>query len=132
MVENNFTLLHISELKKCSVEDFCKLAKQKGISIPVDPDYLLSSSKLNAIDPELASNLKYGRFITRKKVNNDENPKDEVSIIPPELFRPHEISTEPQKNKWWSVDPTWIRTSDSLGARTQDPILNRDVLYLLS
>ena len=37
-----------------------------------------------------------------------------------------------KKNKWWSDDPTWIRTSDSLGARTQDPILKRDVLYLLS
>lgn len=112
MAEKNFTLLYISELKKCSVEDFCKYAERKGISIPVDPDYLLSSSKLNAIDPELAFNLKYGRVITRKKVNNDENPKDEISVIPPEVFHlSSERIKEPQINVLGKIDISMLEQS---------------------
>lgn len=85
MAEKNYTLSYISEQKKCSIEDFCKYAEEKGILIPNNPDYLLSSSKLNAIDPTLAFNLKYERGTSRKKVCTNEDQK--VSIIPSEVYQ---------------------------------------------
>lgn len=85
MAEKNYTLSYISEQKKCSIEDFCKYAEEKGILIPNNPDYLLSPSKLNAIDPMLAFNLKYERGTSGKKVCTDEDQKEKVSIIPSEV-----------------------------------------------
>ena len=54
MAEKNYTLSYISELKGCSVEELCQFAQEKGIELPADPDYTVSASKLNAIDPQLA------------------------------------------------------------------------------
>ena len=88
MPEKNYTLSYISELKGCSVDDFCKYAEEKGISIPCDPNYSLSSSKLNAIDPQLAFNIKYGKIVSVKKDNPSDGSEEKLTVVPPESLKP--------------------------------------------
>lgn len=96
MPEKNYTLSYISELKGCSVDDFCKYAEEKGISIPCDPNYSLSSSKLNAIDPQLAFNIKYGKIVSVKKDNPSDGSEEKLTVVPPEVYH-LPIETEEKK-----------------------------------
>ena len=45
MAEKIYTLSYISELKGCTIEDFCQVAHDKGIELHNDPDYTVSSSR---------------------------------------------------------------------------------------
>ena len=86
MADKNYTLSYISELKGCTVEELCQFAQEKGIELPADPDYSVSASKLNAIDPQLAFNIKYGRIVSVKKDNQADSSEEKLTIVPPEVY----------------------------------------------
>ena len=58
MAENKITISQYVAIKGGTVEELCLYAKEKGISIPSDPEYELSLSELLVIDPLLARKIK--------------------------------------------------------------------------
>jgi len=112
MAEKNYTLSYISELKGCSVEELCQFAQEKGIELPADPDYTVSASKLNAIDPQLAFNIKYGRIVSAKKDNQADSSEEKLTIIPPEVYHlPKEKETKPKVNVLGKIDLSTLNKS---------------------
>lgn len=112
MAEKNYTLSYISELKGCGVEELCQFAQEKGIELPADPDYTVSASKLNAIDPQLAFNIKYGRIVSAKKDNQADSSEEKLTIIPPEVYHlPKEKETKPKVNVLGKIDLSTLNQS---------------------
>lgn len=60
--KDHITLKDILEKKGGTVKDICDYARQKGIVIPCDPNFVLSSSQLKAIDPLMVYKQKWGIF----------------------------------------------------------------------
>lgn len=54
MKSNRITISDIITIKGGTIDELCHYARQKGFEIPDDPDYVLSPSQLNSIDPKLA------------------------------------------------------------------------------
>ena len=112
MAEKNYTLSYISELKGCSVEELCQFAQEKGIELPADPDYTVSTSKLNAIDPQLAFNIKYGRIVSAKRDNQADSSEEKLTIIPPEVYHlPKEKENKPKVNVLGKIDLSTLNQS---------------------
>ena len=75
----NITLGEVAEIKKGTVESIQSYLAGKGVAIPADPNYMLSSTELKAIDPILAFNLKY-RTPKPKPVVTISEPKSENPV----------------------------------------------------
>ena len=64
MANGKLTISEILAIKGGSITELCSYAQEKGITIPENPDYVLSQSELNALDPTLAFKVKYGKATT--------------------------------------------------------------------
>jgi hypothetical protein len=127
MAEKNYTLSYISELKGCSVEELCQFAQEKGIELPADPDYTVSASKLNAIDPQLAFNIKYGRIVSAKKDNQADSSEEKLTIIPPEVYHlPKEKDIKPKVNVLGKIDLSTLNQSSRPKKKTKEEKANND------
>ena len=75
MLSDKIKISDIIGARGGTIDELCLYARNKGINIPPDPDYVLSISELNAIDPILAWNIKYGKRASPKVYNlgNSEN-----------------------------------------------------------
>lgn len=75
MLSDKIKISDIIGARGGTIDELCLYARNKGINIPSDPDYVLSISELNAIDPILAWNIKYGKRASHKVYNlgNSEN-----------------------------------------------------------
>ena len=62
MSNSSISLLALASFKGVSIDELCRIAKEKGLDLSCDPNYLLSSSQLSIIDPKFAWNLKYGKI----------------------------------------------------------------------
>lgn len=87
MKSDRITISDIITIKGGTIDELCHYARQKGFEIPDDPDYVLSPSQLNSIDPKLAWDLKYGKIVSQKPNDANEEDEEKVEIIPPEVFR---------------------------------------------
>lgn len=57
MNKTKISISHIVATKGGTVEELCQYAKEKGIDLPNDPNYILTVTELHAIDPLLALNI---------------------------------------------------------------------------
>ncbi|MCI6494789.1 MAG: hypothetical protein MR997_04620 [Bacteroidales bacterium] len=87
MKSDRITISDIITIKGGTIDELCHYARQKGFEIPDNPDYVLSPSQLNSIDPKLAWDLKYGKIVSQKPNDANEENEEKVEIIPPEVFR---------------------------------------------
>lgn len=69
MATNKITISEIIALKGGTVEELCLYAQSKGIILPNDPEYVLTPTQLISIDPQLAFNMRYGKFIRPVRLN---------------------------------------------------------------
>ena len=71
------SLQKIVDLKGGSIKELCDYARQKGVNLPSDPNYLLSISQLYDIDPILAYKLRWGKStaVTSNNSKQDGNLK---------------------------------------------------------
>jgi ATP-dependent DNA helicase RecQ len=111
MADKNYTLSYISELKGCTVEELCQFAKEKKIDLPLDPDYSVSASKLNAIDPQLAFNLKYGKVISASKEKAKDSSEVKHVVVPPEVYHLPKEENEPKLNVLGKIDLSQLNQS---------------------
>ena len=85
---NNITLGYLASLKNTTISELQYYLLQKGVSIPNDSNYTLTSSELKAIDPMLAFNLKFGRSTEKKgnvnKPNIEKRTASDTQSAPPE------------------------------------------------
>ena len=87
MKSDRITISDIITIKGGTIDELCHYARQKGFEIPDDPDYVLSPSQLNSIDPKLAWDLKYGKIVSQKPDDANEEGEVKVEITPPKVFR---------------------------------------------
>ena len=87
MASDKITISDIINIKGGTIDELCLYAQQKGVEIPNDPDYVLSPSQLNSLDPKLAWDIKYGKIVSQKSCETDEESEVKVEIIPPKVFR---------------------------------------------
>ena len=87
METNKITISDIITIKGGTIEELYLYAKQKGINLPNNPEYVLSPSQLHSIDPKLAFNIKYGRISPINK-NYQNNSSEDKLVISPET--PHQ------------------------------------------
>ena len=71
MPSKKISISDILSIKGGNVEELCLYAKNKGLNIPCDPNYVLSPSELMSIDPLLAYNIRYGKMEQAKKKNKN-------------------------------------------------------------
>lgn len=83
MANDKITISQILAIKGGTTEELCQYAKDKGVSLPCDPDYSLSSSELNAIDPLLAFKMKYCHIQNK---NDGQNLSEETVTCTPEVW----------------------------------------------
>ena len=85
MVSNKIKISDIIDTRGGTIDELCLYARNKGINIPSDPNYVLSISELSAIDPIFAWNIKYGKRASHKAYGNSENhiqsPLPEESLL---------------------------------------------------
>lgn len=87
MKSNRITISDIITIKGGTIDELCHYARQKGFEIPDDPDYVLSPSQLNSIDPKLAWDLKYGKIGSQKLNDANEEDEEKLEILSPKVFR---------------------------------------------
>lgn len=82
MTESNTTLQDIIDLKGGTIKELRNYARQKGIILPENPDYILSKHQLMAIDPLLAYELKWGKTIAKDKKTRrvTETPNPQITM----------------------------------------------------
>ena len=108
----NISLSQIAELKGKSVEELLIYAKEKGIILPNDSNYMLSPTELNTIDPQLAFNIKYGKIVSAKKENPIENSEEKLAVISPEVYKlPNEEEKKPTLNVLGKIDLSTLNQS---------------------
>lgn len=94
MANDKITISQILAIKGGTTEELCQYAKDKGVSLPCDPDYSLSSSELNAIDPLLAFKMKYCHIQNK---NDGQNLSEETVTCTPEVSNQSKATqAEPQ------------------------------------
>ncbi len=85
------SILQVINLKGGTIDELCNYAKEKGLIIPPDPNYLLSFVELIIIDPLLAYKIRYDNNIPIEKegvveeqnvevLTNESSPKDEQEV----------------------------------------------------
>lgn len=105
MANEKITISQILAIKGGTLEELCQYAQEKGVVLPNDPNYSLSSSELNAIDPQLAFNMKYGKVVSVSKENQIDKSEEKQVVIPPEeCHLPNESKKEPQIKVVGSID----------------------------
>lgn len=82
MATNKITISEIIALKGGTIEELCLYAQSKGIILPNDPEYVLTHSQLISIDPQLAFNMRYGKFISENKEKQSDSSKEKTDISP--------------------------------------------------
>ena len=75
---DKIALKEIVELRGCSLEEFIRLASEKGISIPNEEDGELSLAEIRIIDPSLAYKLRYRKPAHKKMVEEQQSSKDDL------------------------------------------------------
>lgn len=79
----NITLGEVAKIENGTVESILSYLAGKGITIPADPDYVLSATELKAIDPIFAFNLKYRTPKPRSTPNLSDNASEDQSNATP-------------------------------------------------
>ncbi len=115
MIEKNITLSQIISHKGGTIEELCQYAKMKGISLPNDPEYIVSPSELSIIDPILAYKLKFTKHMSSNicenidSDNSDSKDADNMEIDPAKLL-------DNTNEKLHSYSQQQVSTTDDLEA----------------
>ena len=69
------SILQVINLRGGTIDELCNYAKEKGLIIPPDPDYLLSFVELIIIDPLLAYKIRYdnNKQIEKEGIGQEQN-----------------------------------------------------------
>ena len=70
------TIQEYADIKGLMVYDIVQNAKEKGVILPEDPEYVLDDSQLKQIDPIFAHQNKYNQIKSESNIgSNESNPK---------------------------------------------------------
>ena len=112
MAIDNISIAQLVELKGGSIEYLLLYAKERSIELPNDPNYILSSTELNVIDPQLAFNIKYGRIVSVKKDYQADSSEEKLTVIPPDVYHlPNEKEKKSKLNVIGKIDLSTLNQS---------------------
>lgn len=78
MAQKN-TILEYANTKGLTVYDVTQNAKEKGVILPEDPEYVLDDSQLNQIDPIFAHQNKYKQIMSGNNIDSNESAPKTLS-----------------------------------------------------
>lgn len=67
------TIQKYADIKGLMVYDIVQNAKEKGVILPEDPEYVLDDSQLRQIDPIFAHQNKYKQIIPKSNIGSNES-----------------------------------------------------------
>lgn len=67
------TILEYANTKGLTVYNVTQNAKEKGVILPEDPEYVLDDSQLNQIDPIFAHQNKYKQIMSGNNIDSNES-----------------------------------------------------------
>lgn len=85
------TIQEYADIKGLMVYDIVQNAKEKGVILPEDPEYILDDSQLRQIDPIFAHQYKYKQIIPKSNIDSNESA--------PKIFtlkKENQINKEPR------------------------------------
>ena len=82
---NKLNISQLASIKGCTIEEIYELATNKGVILPSNSEYILTASQLNAIDPKLAWNIKYGRIVSTQVEDSEKKSEEKVEVISPKV-----------------------------------------------
>ena len=85
------TIQEYADIKGLMVYDIVQNAKEKGVILPEDPEYVLDDSQLRQIDPIFAHQYKYKQIIPKSNIGSNESA--------PKIFtlkKENQINKEPR------------------------------------
>lgn len=85
------TIQEYADIKGLMVYDIVQNAKEKGVILPEDPEYVLDDSQLRQIDPIFAHQYKYKQIIPKSNIDSNESA--------PKIFtlkKENQINKEPR------------------------------------
>ena len=121
MATNKITISEIIALKGGTIEELCLYAQSKGIILPNDPEYVLTPSQLISIDPQLAFNMRYGKFISENKEKQSDSSKEKQTLVLPEVYHlPNDNLRVPQLNVLGKIDFSTLNLSSEPEGKVKD------------
>ena len=121
MATNKITISEIIALKGGTIEELCLYAQSKGIILPNAPEYVLTPSQLISIDPQLAFNMRYGKFISENKEKQSDSSKEKQTLVLPEVYHlPNDNLRVPQLNVLGKIDLSTLNQSSEPESKVKD------------
>lgn len=74
------TILEYANTKGLTVYDVTQNAKEKGVILPEDPEYVLDDSQLNQIDPIFAHQNKYKQIMSGNNIDSNESAPKTLTL----------------------------------------------------
>ena len=112
MISKSISISQLAVIKQIAIEELYQLAKEKGVVLPNDPNYIMSSSELMSIDPKLAWDIKYGKVLSSKSTSTDSGSQEIIDVVPPEVFQlSSEKKPAPKVNVLGKIDLSTLNQS---------------------
>ncbi len=112
MTSKSISISQLAVIKQIAIEELYQLAKEKGVVLPNDPNYIISSSELMSIDPKLAWDIKYGKVLSSKSTSTDSGSQEKIDVVPPEVFQlSSEKKPTPKINVLGKIDLSTLNQS---------------------
>lgn len=74
------TILEYANTKGLTIYDVTQNAKEKGVILPEDPEYVLDDSQLNQIDPIFAHQNKYKQIMSGNNIDSNESAPKTLTL----------------------------------------------------
>ena len=109
------TILEYANIKDLTVYDVTQNAKEKGVILPEDPEYVLDDSQLRQIDPIFAHQNKYKQIKSESNIGSNESAPKSFT-----LKSEHQISKGPKINVLGKIDLSSLNQSISFAHKLDE------------
>ena len=109
------TIIEYANIKGLTIYDVTQNAKEKGVILPEDPEYVLDDSQLRQIDPIFAHQNKYKQIKSESNIGSNESAPNSFT-----LKSEHLISKGPKINVLGKIDLSSLNQSISFAHKLNE------------
>lgn len=109
------TIIEYANIKGLTIYDVTQNAKEKGVILPENPEYVLDDSQLRQIDPIFAHQNKYKQIKSDRNVGSNESAPKSFT-----LKSEHQISKGPKINVLGKIDLSSLNQSISFAHKLDE------------
>lgn len=109
------TIIEYANIKGLTIYDVTQNAKEKGVILPENPEYVLDDSQLRQIDPIFAHQNKYKQIKSESNIGSNESAQKSFT-----LKSEHQISKGPRINVLGKIDLSSLNQSISFAHKLDE------------